>query len=114
MRRDGSRASGLVLFLGGAVAGATLALLFAPQSGEKTRKEIQRFGKRAFNRADAFQSDLREQVNELIESVVETSSQGLEKGKALTEKIRSEVVDILDTGRKVLENEKNRVQQIFR
>ncbi|HEY2933923.1 MAG TPA: YtxH domain-containing protein [Acidobacteriota bacterium] len=114
MGRNNGRASGLVLFLGGAVAGATLALLFAPQSGEKTRKEIQKFGRRALNRADAFQSELREQVNDLIESVVETSSHGMERGKALTEKIRSEVVDILDTGRKVLENEKNRVQQIFR
>ncbi len=37
------KAKELVLFLGGAAIGAAVALLLAPESGEKTRRHIKRF-----------------------------------------------------------------------
>jgi len=50
MNQD-SRASGAGLFIAGAVIGgaigATVALLFAPQSGEETRKDIAKKAKEA-------------------------------------------------------------------
>jgi len=33
----------VLFFLGGTIVGATVALLFAPESGEKTRRRIKRF-----------------------------------------------------------------------
>ncbi len=36
-------AQGFLLFLGGVVIGGAAALLFAPEKGEKTRKDIKRF-----------------------------------------------------------------------
>lgn len=36
-------AKDLVMFLGGAAVGAAVALLMAPESGEKTRRRIKRF-----------------------------------------------------------------------
>lgn len=114
MARDNNKLNALILLLAGAAAGAALALLYAPQEGKKTRKDLQRFGKRALDKAEEFQSELREQVNDLIEGIVETSNQGFDKGKEFTEKIRGDVVDILESGRKILESEKSRVQKLFR
>ncbi|MBI2821270.1 MAG: YtxH domain-containing protein [Acidobacteria bacterium] len=113
MAENNRKLDAVILVMGGAIVGAGLTLLFAPDSGRKTRKNLQRMGKRALNRADEFQSQLREQVDELVEDLVETGSQGLEKGRSLAGKIRGEVVDALEGGRKVLENEKQRVQQLF-
>lgn len=36
-------AQGLLLFIGGAILGGAAALLFAPEKGEKTRKDIKNF-----------------------------------------------------------------------
>jgi gas vesicle protein len=36
-------AQGFLLFLGGVVLGGAAALLFAPEKGEKTRKDIKKF-----------------------------------------------------------------------
>ncbi len=50
----------------------------------------------------------------LVEDVIETTGEGLDKGREFTEKVRGDVVDILESGRKILENEKARVQSMFR
>jgi gas vesicle protein len=41
-----------MMLLGGTVLGAGLALLYAPQSGEKSRKRMRKFGKQMSNRSD--------------------------------------------------------------
>lgn len=58
-------------FLSGAAVGAVVALLFAPKTGAQTRKDIRRFSKNAVNQLDDLQSDLREQINDGYEQVME-------------------------------------------
>lgn len=41
-----------MMLLGGSILGAGLALLYAPQSGEKSRKKMRKFGKQMSNRSD--------------------------------------------------------------
>lgn len=43
--RDAAKVAGLVV--GGAAIGAALGLLYAPQSGVETRRQIKRYAKRA-------------------------------------------------------------------
>lgn len=52
----------LIGVLAGAVAGATLGVLFAPDRGSTTRK---RFSKRSFN----YSEELEEKFEELIDSI---------------------------------------------
>lgn len=50
------RAKDFVIFLGGAAIGAAVALLLAPESGEKTRRRIKRFYEDEKDKlADAYQ-----------------------------------------------------------
>jgi len=58
-------------FFSGAAVGAAVALLFAPQTGAQTRKDIRRFSKKAVNQLDDLQNDLREQINDGYEQVME-------------------------------------------
>ena len=51
--------------------GAAAALLLAPKSGAQTRKDIRRFSKKAVNQIDDFQNDVREQLTEGYDQVME-------------------------------------------
>ena len=41
-----------LMLVGGGIVGAGLALLFAPYSGEKSRKKMRKFGKTVSNKSD--------------------------------------------------------------
>ena len=58
-------------FVGGAAIGAAVALLYAPKAGAQTRKDIRRFSKKTVNQLDDLQNDLREQITEGYEQVLE-------------------------------------------
>jgi len=58
-------------FLTGAVVGMAVALLYAPKSGVETRKQIRRFSKKAVHQLDDLQNDLREQVSDGYQQVME-------------------------------------------
>ncbi len=99
------------LLLGGAVIGAAGALLLAPQAGYKSRRQLRKLGCRALSTAEAFQQDLREQVKDLVDDVAKAGSHGLDKGKEWTHQVRDELIGALETGRRILETEKERIQQ---
>jgi len=58
-------------FLTGAAVGTAVALLYAPKSGVETRKQIRRFSKKAVHQLDDLQNDLREQISDGYEQVME-------------------------------------------
>jgi gas vesicle protein len=57
-------------FLTGAAVGAAVALVMAPKSGVHTRRDIRRFSKKAINQLDDLQSDVRSQISEGYEQVL--------------------------------------------
>ena len=74
-------------FLLGAITGAAVALLYAPQSGEKTRKLL---GKKA---------------DEGREALSETGKEVFERGRDIYEKSRKvadDAADLFDRGRKLV------------
>lgn len=73
--RDTSFVDFMVAFSLGALFGAGLALFLAPQSGEKTRKELgkksKKWKKQAGKRLEGVGDDLREQSGEWLEDAGE-------------------------------------------
>jgi gas vesicle protein len=69
--RGFSKTEVIGFFVTGAAVGAAVALLFAPKSGAQTRKDIRRFSKKAVNQIDDFQSDVRDQITEGYDQVME-------------------------------------------
>ena len=64
-----SQAAGL--FLTGAAVGAAVALVLAPKSGAQTRRDIRRFSKKAMDQFDDIQTDVREQISEGYDHVLQ-------------------------------------------
>jgi len=79
--RDDS-GSGVKWFLAGAALGGVLALLFAPHSGEHTRRLIRRKAE-----------DLRELAEEGLEELGERFEDGKERVREEAERVRDAVVD---------------------
>lgn len=98
----------------GSLVGAGVALLFAPQTGAKTRRQIVRYGKKAGGRTQEFVHEISESLDCVVKDVLEYSGPGLEKGKKLTDRARHEILDVLDAGRKYLEEEKAKLDKILK
>lgn len=64
----------LVTFVGGMAVGAGLALLFAPQSGTRTRRQIRRKAEDVQDSIEDFSEDLAERGREFVDRGTETAS----------------------------------------
>lgn len=59
------------LLIGGAI-GAGVALLLAPQSGKRTRRELRHLGKKALNKSAAIGMEVRNSIDNLVDEVSDT------------------------------------------
>ena len=71
LMRGFSKTDAVGLLITGAAIGAAVALLYAPKSGEQTRRDIRRFSKKAANQIDDLQNDIREQISDGYGQVME-------------------------------------------
>jgi gas vesicle protein len=95
-------AAGLLVIAGG-VIGAGLALLFAPQSGCRTRKDILRYSKKARNKADEVVDDLAANVSNLVEAIGEKTEDLIETGKDAAGGARKDLIRLIEEGASKLE-----------
>ena len=101
--RDKKIAAAALLVFAGGVIGAGLALLFAPQSGNRTRKDILRLSKKARNRADEVVDDLAADVSNLVETIGVKTDDLLEKGKEVAGGARKDLIRLIEEGASKLE-----------
>lgn len=101
--RDKKVAAAALLIFAGGVIGAGLALLFAPQSGTRTRKDIVRYSKKVRNRADEVVDDLASNVNNLVETIGDKTEELVEKGKDVAGSARKDLIRLIEEGASKLE-----------
>lgn len=85
----------LVWLLTGAAIGATIALLYAPQSGKDTRRIVSKKARQG-----------REAIADVGEDLVEMGKDLVEKGKDLYEKgrkVAGDAADLIERGRRLVE-----------
>ena len=73
-----------------------------------------RAGKKAGNRAQKFVSRIAKDLDRTIGDIIEFSESGMEKGKELTGKTREEILDVLDAGKVFIEEERAKLEKIFK
>jgi gas vesicle protein len=99
---EGGYGSGSILlsFLLGGLVGAGVALLFAPRSGEETRRRIKELTEEVKDKAEGYV----EQVKSKVTSTVE-------KGKDLFEEKKSIITTAVEAGKEAYEREKERLSK---
>jgi len=94
--------AGLVV---GGLVGAALMLIYAPQSGAKTRKLIRKRAMALRNQATETAEEARERAEEALDSA-------LERARDATDEVRERVEHIQKRGQKTLEAQRERVASV--
>ena len=96
--------------IAGTLLGAGIALLFAPQSGRKTRRDIRQFAEKVGTKAEAARIELQNSIDNIIGDVEEKLQEGLTVGMDWTD---GKIVDLrraLEATRKSISGEIEKIQ----
>jgi len=112
MSRENGKVYEVALFVTGGLLGATIALLFAPQSGKKTRRDIIHLGKMAKNKSEQLQLQVTHAIDNLVEGISEKVDESLERGLDWTEKTSRDFQEVLSSGKASIQREIERILQV--
>lgn len=93
------KGSSVGAFLLGAAVGAVAGLLFAPRSGEETRREIEEGADRIRQDAERKLSDLRQEVEQAYDRVRTEMEEGLAAARSEVEGRRRQAGEAVRAGR---------------
>jgi gas vesicle protein len=99
------------LFLAGGVIGAGLALLYAPDSGEKTRQKVKEGADKALQKVKDLQKNWLDKIDDIVKDVTSKASQLVESGKNLADEKKKELLAAIDAGKKALEEERKKIEE---
>jgi gas vesicle protein len=109
---DTARVATLMLMAGG-IIGAGLALLFAPQSGTRTRRDIARMSSKVKDQAADAVEDFSETVHEMVDSVTDMAANLFDKGKDMAHSAKKDVLKAIEEGQAKLEKEKLKLAKLI-
>jgi gas vesicle protein len=109
MNDDTTKIGGAILI--GGLIGAAIALLYAPKSGRKTRKDIIRAARRAKNSTAYLIEDAIDDVNDFINDLKEKASEIAGQGTDLTDKAKKEIMATLEQGQKAIDKQKQKISE---
>ncbi|GFO54689.1 general stress protein [Geomonas sp. Red276] len=115
-RESNNIMTGAMMLIVGGLIGAGVALLYAPQSGDKTRKELGKYAKKARRRTrDAVEAveDFTEQVTDMAEAVGDRAAEILDKGKDMAYGAKKGLLKAMAEGESRLEKQRNRLMKMI-
>ncbi len=101
--KDQKVAAAALLMVAGGIVGAGLALLWAHQSGRRTRRDISRCARRVKTRADEAVEDITTNINDLVETIGEKTDELVEKGRDVAGGARKDLIRLIEEGASRLE-----------
>ncbi len=110
---NNSKMAGAMMLIAGGIIGAGIALLFAPQSGKATRRDISRCARRARRRAEDIVEDFSDNVSKMVESAGETAEDILEKGKDLAIDAKKDLLRAFEKGQEKFEKQRARLARLI-
>jgi gas vesicle protein len=113
MAQKNSGTLGAIMMVVGGLIGAGTALLLAPQSGQKTRRQLTRCSRRARNQTEEMVREAAESVTAVIEDLSDKTSDIFERRGEVAENWRNHLLESLDQGQKNLERQKKKLSQLW-
>ena len=102
---------GIGAFVAGIAIGAGLALLFAPRTGEETRRDLQRRAKKVGGQAQEFVSEVTDSVSQRIQGAKETVENRIDSTRQAVELKRRKVSNAVDAGRAAAQQARVELEQ---
>ena len=98
-------------FVAGSLLGTGLALLFAPQSGRRTRRTLRYMGSNALNKAESLQSDVRYTVENWMDEFSERLKEKVSEGREWSQATSLQAQQALEFGKEYLQKEIDRFKR---
>jgi gas vesicle protein len=98
----------------GAMVGAAVALLYAPQSGARTKRDLKKFVRNTRDRLDDLQADIRNQGTDWVENVTDVVQNGIDSGKKLSSQGYEKVLKSFDGAIQCVDDAKSRVERLIK
>lgn len=105
------RQAGAGPFVLGVLAGAAVALLFAPKAGAETRADLTRAARRAQEGARDIVDDVAESLGETLETARTTVERKVESARGAVEVKRSQVSHAIEAGREAARQAREDLEQ---
>lgn len=105
-------AAASLLMLAGGIIGAGLALLLAPQTGQRTRKDIVRYARKSKIRAGEAVDDLTANISDLVDTIGDKTEDLLEKGKGVAGSARKDLIRLIEEGASRLEQFRTKLSRM--
>jgi gas vesicle protein len=102
---------GVGSFILGLAVGAGLALLFAPRSGEETRRDLERRARKVGDQAQELVSDLTDTVNSKFQQAKETVGDKIDSARNAVDLKRRQVSNAVDAGRAAAQQARVELEQ---
>jgi gas vesicle protein len=111
--RDDNVMMGAMLVVVGAILGAGATLLFAPQSGRETRRDLSRYARKTSRKVEGVAGEVVGSIAGMADAVEEKAEELLEKGKDLSKESREAVLAALNEGQERLGRQRDRLAKLL-
>jgi gas vesicle protein len=98
----------------GAMVGAAIALLYAPQSGIRTKKDVKKFARKTVDRLHDLQGDIRDKVADWVDDMTEVVKDEVDRDKKLGAEAYEQVLQGFDNLKKCVEDGRSRLEQLIK
>jgi len=109
MTKGNEEMKSVLWFVSGAMIGAGIALLLAPQSGRQTRRGIVRMGRIARSRAEEMRLQMRHSLMELADDISNKVQQQIDRGQEWTENAAEQVQGAVEAGKRIVRQELDKI-----
>lgn len=96
----------------GTFFGAGISLLYAPSSGDKTRLYLKLQAERVRRRTRQMNEGIKENIECLVDEIRGLRESIISEGIELTREKKAELVAAIEAGKKTMEEEKKRLEQL--
>ena len=102
---------GIGPFLAGLAVGAGIALLFAPRTGEETRRDIERRARKVGNQAQDFMTEVTDSVGEKLQEAKQSVENRVDSARNAVDLKRRQVTNAVDAGRAAAQQARVELEQ---